>query len=433
MLKRLIIDDLIKWKDNQEKKVLIVKGARQVGKTFIINHFGNNYYDNYIMINFEETPSAKDIFSGDLDANTIYNKISLLFPNKPINKNTLIFLDEIQSCPNARVALKFLAIDDRTDIIASGSLLGINYIEVSSFPVGYTLELQMYSLNFIEYLFAYGYDEKMLNNLYDSYVNKNKIDAFIHKKMMEVFKEYIIVGGMPSAVYSYIKNKSFHDVRIIQKNIISNYLDDISKYAKGNEKTKARECFLSIPKNLSKDYKKFQYSVVKKKGRAKDYEGSLRWLIDAGLISCCYNVTQLELPLEGNAINEEFKVYLNDTGLLLSMFDDESGLDILNDNLGIYKGAIYENIIAEILTKSNKKLYYFRKKSGLELDFLLREKESSQLSVIEVKSSENTKAKSFDLSLKTTENLKGIKLSKRNISIHNNYIEYPLYLSMFIK
>ena len=432
MLKRLIIDDLIKWKNDNCKKVLIIKGARQVGKTYIIDHFGKNYFKNYIRINFEETPSLKEIFSNDLDADTIYNKISFIFPTIKINKDTLIFLDEIQSCPNARVALKFLAIDNRAFVIASGSLLGINYNEVSSFPVGYTIELQLYSLTFLEFLLANNH-EKIVNILQSCYDNKTPIDEFYHKKMMDLFKLYIVVGGMPSVVNEYINNKSLHDVRVIQKNIISNYLDDISKYAENNEKTKIRDCFLSIPKNLAKDYKKFQYSVVKKNGRTKDYDGSLRWLIDAGLITCCYNVTHLELPLEGNSKEDEFKVYLNDTGLLLSMFDDESGLDILNDNLGIYKGAIYENIISDILTKNNKKLYYYRKKSGLELDFLIREKESNNLTIIEVKSSENTKAKSFNLTLNETPNINGIKLSKRNISKHNKYIEYPLYLSMFIK
>ena len=323
MLKRKIYQELLEWKKKDNKMCLVIKGARQVGKTFIIDKFARENYENYIYMNFDENPGYKNIFNGDLDVDNIIKQISLRVQNASIVPNkTIIFLDEIQNCPNARTALKFLSLDKRFDVIASGSLLGINYKEVSSFPVGYTEQIEMYSLDFEEFLWANGISEMSILDIKEYFDKKEVVPTAMHEKMMNLFKEYIVVGGMPRVVDDFVQNHNFANVLKIQRAIISYYEDDIAKYADGAEKTKARACFLSIPKHLSKDYKKFRYSLVVPSGSSRKYGGSLMWLYDAGIINFCYNLEIPQLPLEGNAKREAFKVYMRDTGLLLAMLDE---------------------------------------------------------------------------------------------------------------
>lgn len=431
MLKRKIMIELNNWKNKEDKLCLVVKGARQVGKTFIIKEFAKENYNNCIHINFDENPSYKIIFDGDLDVETLIKQISLRVPNASLIPNeTLIFLDEIQNCPNARTALKFFAIDKRFDVIASGSLLGINYKEVPSFPVGYVEHLEMHSLDFEEFLWANGINESSILDIKYYFDELKKVPMAMHERMMELFKEYIVVGGMPKVVNDFVINHNFASVLKIQKNIVQDYMDDIAKYAKESEKAKARECFLSIPKHLSKDYKKFRYSLVEKKGTAKKFEGSLMWIFDAGIINFCYNLAIPELPFEGNSRNDIFKVYMRDTGLLMSMLEDGSQQDIIDGNLGIYKGAIYENIIADIFSKSNKKLYYFEHNSKLEIDFFIRHNRIA--TAIEVKSAENTKSKSLNSILNNWNVSNGIKLSSKNVIVNDKITNYPLYMAMFL-
>ena len=431
MLERKIMEDLKKWKKNKNKMCLLVKGARQVGKTFIIDKFAKENYKNYIYINFDENPAYKAIFDGDLDINNLIKQISLRIPNaKLVPNETLIFLDEIQNCPNARTALKFLAIDKRFDVIASGSLLGINYKDVTSYPVGYVEHLEMYSLDFEEFLWANGITRQNISDIREYFDKKETVPTAIHERMMELFKEYIVVGGMPRAVDEFVTNHNFANVIKIQKGIIEDYKDDIAKYAKDSEKAKARACFLSIPKHLSKDYKKFRYGYVEPRATAKKFQGSLMWLYDAGIINFCYNLTIPELPLEGNANSNIFKVYMRDTGLLMAMLEDGSQEDIIDGNLGIYKGAIYENIIADIFAKSGKKLYYFEHNSKIEIDFVIRYQK--QATAIEVKSADNTKSKSMLSAIENWNVKHGIKLSTKNIGETNMVDSIPLYMAMFL-
>lgn len=431
MLKRKIESQLLEWKNTKKQSCLLVKGARQVGKTYIIDKFGKKYYKHYTYINFIENPGYAAIFAGDLDVDNLIKQISIRVNNAQLEPyETLIFIDEIQHCPNARTALKFLAQDERFDVIASGSLLGINYKNVPSFPVGYVEHLEMYSLDFEEFLWANGINEQSIQNLKMYFDKKEKIPEAIHEKMMELFKEYIIVGGMPRVVTEFITTHNFAKVLKMQKNIILDYEDDIAKYAEGNEKTKARACFLSIPKQLAKEYKKFQYSVVEKRSTAKKYAGSLMWLYDAGIINFCYNLSAPELPLEGNAREDSFKVYMRDTGLLMAMLEDGAQEDIIDGNLGIYKGAIYENIIADIFAKNGRKLYYFERDSKLEIDFIIRYQK--QAVPVEVKAADNTKAKSLNILLKNNQVDYAIKLSSKNIGTVNQIDSFPLYMAMFI-
>ncbi len=431
MLERKIYQDLIKWKNNPNKMCLIIKGARQVGKTYIIDKFAKENYENYIYINFDENENYKKIFDDSLDVDTIIKQISLQISNANlIPKKTVIFLDEIQNCPKARTALKFLAIDKRFDVIASGSMLGINVKEVTSYPVGYVEYLNMYSLDFEEFCWANGVSKASILDIKEYFLKKQKVPLAMHEKMLNLFKEYIVVGGMPRVVQEFVNTKSFSSVLTIQRAIISDYEDDIAKYAEGTEKLKARECFLSIPKQLAKSYKKFQYGLVSKNGTSRKYEGSLMWLYDAGIINFCYNLSIPELPLEGNAKNDAFKIYMRDTGLLVAMLEDGSQQDIIEGNLGIYKGAIYENIIADILAKKGKKLYYFEHNSQLEIDFFIRY--NNKATAIEVKSAENTKSKSLNSVINNWGVEKGIRLSTKNIGSINNIDYYPLYMAIFL-
>ena len=428
MLKRKIYQSLIEWKKQTEKMCLVVKGARQVGKTFIIDKFAR---ENYVYINFDENPGYKVIFDGDLDVNNLIKQISLRVPNVSlVPHKTIIFLDEIQNCPNARTALKFLALDKRFDVIASGSLLGINYKEVESFPVGYTEQLEMYSLDFEEFLWANGIEEQSILDVKEFFDKKEVVPQAMHERMMELFKEYIVVGGMPRVVNDFVKNHNFANVLKIQKAIISDYEDDIAKYADGSEKAKARACFLSIPKHLSKDYKKFRYSLVMPSGSSRKYAGSLMWLYDAGIINFCHNLEIPQLPLEGNSKSDTFKVYMRDTGLLVAMLDEGTQEDIIDGNLGIYKGAIYENIIGDILAKKGKKLYYFEYNSTLEVDFFIRYERV--ITAIEVKSSGNSKSKSLETLMEKYGVKKGIKLAPSNYGKKGEIDIFPIYMAMFL-
>lgn len=431
MLKRKIYQSLLEWKNQKEKMCLVIKGARQVGKTFIINKFAQENYENYIYMNFDENPGYKAIFDGDLDVENLIKQISLRVPNANlIPYKTIIFLDEIQNCPNARTALKFLALDKRFDVIASGSLLGINYREVESFPVGYTEQIEMNSLDFEEFLWANGVTSQSISDIKEYFDKKEVVPSAMNERMMDLFKEYIVVGGMPRVVNDFIQNHNFANVLKIQKAIISDYEDDIAKYAEGAEKAKARACFLSIPKHLSKDYKKFRYSLVMPSGSSRKYAGSLMWLYDSGIINFCHNLEIPQLPLEGNARSDVFKVYMRDTGLLVAMLDEGTQEDIIDGNLGIYKGAIYENIIADILGKKGKKLYYFEYNSTLEVDFFIRFEKV--ITAVEVKSAGNSKSKSLKTVMNKYNVKKGIKLAPSNYGKKNDIDIFPIYMAMFL-
>ena len=421
----------MRWKARDDRLCLLVRGARQVGKTFIVERFARENYAHYTSINFDKNPAYKVIFDGDLDAETLIKQISLRVPGAElIPGETLLFLDEIQNCPRARTALKFLTQDGRFDVIASGSMPGINYKEVPSYPVGYVEHLEMYSLDFEEYLWANGVLPGSVADIREYFDNREPVPAAMHERMMELFKEYIVVGGMPRVVDEFISTHNYANVLKLQKAIISDYADDIAKYAEGGEKAKARACFLSIPKHLSKDYKKFQYSIVERGGTARKFGGSLMWLYDAGIINFCYNLSLPELPLEGNAKSDVFKVYMRDTGLLMAMLEDGSQEDIIDGNLGIYKGAVYENIIADIFGKSGRKLYYFEQNNRLEIDFFIRMNKTA--TAVEVKSADNTKSKSMDTILTKYGVQYGIRLSTKNVGRSEKFDSLPLYMAVFL-
>ena len=437
MLQRKAYNQLLDWKNHSSKMVLLVKGARQIGKTFTIEQFAKEQYQRCIRINFDENPAYKTIFDGDLDMDTLIKQISLRVPSvKMIPGKTLIFFDEIQGCPKAQTALKFITQDGRFDCIATGSLLGINNgrssrnEEIPAYPVGYVEHLDMYSLDFEEYLWARGVTAESIADIKEYFDRKKRVPPAMHERMMELFKEHIVIGGMPRVVQEFVNTGNYNAVLKLQRDIISDYASDIAKYAESSEKVKARSCFYSIPKQLAKDYKKFQYSIVEKKGTNRKFGGSLEWLYDAGIINFCYNLRCPELPLEGNAIDDIFKVYMRDTGLLTAMLEDGSQADIIDGKLGIYKGALYENIIADVFGKLGKKLFYYEYRGQMEIDFFIRR--NSQAQAVEVKSAGNTKSKSLDNIIRNYGVEHGIKLSSNNISISEKIEHFPLYMAMFL-
>lgn len=431
MLKRKLEEELKVWKNKDNKKCLIIEGARQVGKTFTIRRFAEQYYDNYIELNFINKPSYCKIFDGDLDVETILMNISLYcgFEKKIQQDRTLIFLDEIQACPNAITALKFFSIDGSFDVIASGSLLGISYSKVASYPTGYVQHLQMYPLTFEEFLWANGVSDEIILKLQQCYENIEEVNAAMNVKIQDLFKQYMVVGGMPEVVNSFVTEHNYATVLKIQRAIVKDYENDIAKYAESGEKVKAKACFKSIPVQLSRTNKKFMYSIVEKNSKSSKYIDSVNWLIDAGIVARCNNLARLELPLMGYVQENNFKIYMSDTGLLVSMLDDETNAQIIEGNLGIYSGAVFENVVAQILRAHSRQLYFFNRNNSLEIDFVISQER--KVIPIEVKAG-NNKAKSLRVLLDENPTMQGIKLVNGNVGYRDRATTYPHYMSMFL-
>ena len=443
MLKRKIESVLEKWKDSEHKKPLVIKGIRQCGKTYIVQKFAKENYESVVYLNFILEPDKKSAFSGNIDVDTIILNLSALIPDSRfINGRTCIILDEIQECREARTALKSFQIDGRFDIIATGSLLGVRGYGKSekraeggqdSVPVGYETIIEMHPLDFEEFLWANGISGKVIDTVKSCFKKESVIPEGVHKVMMELLYRYVIVGGLPEVVNTFLETKNIELTYQMQRNLIAGYEEDMVKYASDADKARIRECFESIPKQLAKDNKKFQYSVVRKGGRSSQYISSIQWLEDAGLVKRCYNTQITELPLEGNSIKECFKLYTTDIGLLVAMLDYGTQADILKGNLLGYKGAIFENLMADFLCKSGQKLYYFQKDSGLELDFLVRYK--GECVVIEVKA-KSGKAKSLRTVLKNKDIYhinNAIKLGKYNVGRESEVLTIPLYMGFLVK
>jgi predicted AAA+ superfamily ATPase len=372
------------------------------------------------------------VFTGDLDVDTIIASLSLLFPkSKLVPNKTLLFFDEIQSCPQALTALKFFAIDGRFDVIASGSLLGIAYKQVSSWPVGYVETIELSGLDFEEYLWACGYDESGVQTIRTAMQTHMALPTATHERFNNLLKEYIVIGGMPEVVQEFVRQHDFGMALKRQREIVANYADDIAKYAVTADKIKAKACFLSIPTQLAKENKKFQYKTFDSAGNSRKYESSLNWLLDAGMIRIGHNLACLDEPLAAYQKVEAFKVYMSDTGLLVSMLDEGTAAKIINGELGIYKGAIYENIIADVFGKANRPLYYYEKDSRLEIDFVIMTEHG--VTAVEVKSSDNTKAKSLKTILAEHSYVFGYKLSTKNLAFSERIHQVPLYMAPFLE
>lgn len=444
MLKRKIETYLANWKMSEDRKPLVIKGIRQCGKTYIVQKFAKENYDNVVYMNFILEPDKKSAFTGNIDVDTIILNLSALIPgSRFVSDKTCIILDEIQECKEARTALKSFHIDGRFDVIATGSLLGVRGYGQSnkkkeeegqdSIPVGYETVIDMYPLDFEEFLWANGINESVINSVKSCFEHESAVPDGIHKAMMELLYRYVIVGGLPEVVNTFLETKNIELIYKVQRNLVAEYEEDMVKYADDADKAHIRECFESIPKQLAKENKKFQYSVVKRGGRASQYVGSIQWLEDAGIVQRCYNTTITELPLDGNSVKDCFKVYTTDIGILMAMLDYGTQADILKGNLLGYKGAIFENLMADFLHKSGQRLYYFHKDSGLELDFLVRFK--GECVVLEVKA-KTGKTKSLNTVLKN-ENVyhvnNAIKLGSYNVGRKGKILTIPLYMGFLVQ
>lgn len=447
MFDRKILKDINDWKkrNSNKKKALIIKGLRQVGKTYIVEYFAKNNYSSVIYINFKSNPEYKKIFSDSLEVEYLKTNISVnILNSRFVDNDTLIILDEIQECNNARSCLKNFCLDGRYDVICTGSLLGIKGYnrEVGSGPsTGYEETLTMKPMDFEEFLWAIGVDKNVIESLRKSYIDKKPINDTINNNLKRYFKEYICVGGMPAIVEDYINNKDMNLVLKNQRNLIESYKDDFGKYinSKGQENinhsllTKINSVFDNIPAQLAKENKKFVYAELGKDAKRSIYEQAIDWLINFGLIVPCYCLNNLQLPLEGNKDIDTFKLYFVDTGLFISQLDDTIYKQIINDELKIYKGAIYENIVSDAFNKLDKKLYYYKKNSGLEIDFVSMVDEN--LALIEVKA-KGGKSKSLNEVLNNKDKYSvdvAYKLGDYNIAVNKNVISLPHYLSFLLK
>lgn len=435
-LKRKIDDYLIKWKNNPDRLPLIVKGPRQVGKTESISHFAKAYYENVIYINFYEEPKYKMIIEDGYKVDYLIKNISRIDSTKRFEPNkTLIFFDELQDFPEIATSLKFFKIDGRYDVICSGSLLGIQYKRIESNSVGYKIDYEMYSMDFEEFLWAKEYGAEVIEDMLNHMKELKPFNSLEMNIYHNLLVDYCILGGMPAVVRDYVTRGTFEGTLEQQRQLISDYREDIRKYAEGLDQKRILNVFDHIPVQLSKENKKFQISKVAHGARFKDYRGCIEWLNDAGIINVCYCLHFPELPLKGNFDETKYKIYLKDTGLFVAMLDDETQDDLrANKNLGVYKGALFENIVGEALSKSGYGLYYYKRgDSTLEEDFFVRTK--SALIPVEVKAT-NNRSKSLRTLIRSEkyEDIKyGIKLCDGNVGYSDNVYTFPYFCSFLLK
>ncbi|WP_346682977.1 ATP-binding protein [Megasphaera stantonii] len=435
-LKRKIDTELIHWKQDPYHLPLIVKGARQIGKTESIRHFGQTQYESYIEINFILQKQYCTIFDDGFDIEKIIKNITFIDPSiRLIPHKTLIFFDEIQACINGATSLKAFKIDGRYDVICSGSLMGINYHEIESNSVGYKQDYVMHSLDFEEFLWARGYSETVVSELYDHMVQISPLSETQMQVLRECFNEYMVIGGMPAIVSRFVQENNYSGILAMQQQILLDYEEDITKYAGGLDKAKILNVYRAIPVFLGKSNKKFQISKVAHGARNRAYVGVIDWLSNAGIVNICYNMQTPELPLKGNYNPLDYKLYFGDPGLLIGSLDEEVQQDLRNNkNFNTYKGALYENVVGDMLVKQGYQLYFYRnEKATVEMDFMLRDSDS--LVPVEVKAQDGTTASLNALiSKKIYSDIRyGIKLGNKNIGFNGQFYTFPYFLAFFLK
>lgn len=435
-LKRKIDHFLETWKEDENRKPIIVRGPRQVGKTESIQHFGSLYYKSVITINFVEEPKYKMMIADGYHVDDIIKNISRMDPSKKfIEHDTLLFFDELQEFPEISTSLKFFKIDGRYDVICSGSILGLNYKKIESNSVGYKTDVHLHSLDFEEFLWANGYEDDFITEMLHHMLDLKPFNEVEMKVCSSLFLDYCMLGGMPAVIKEFIERGTFEGSVAIQSQLIADYKEDIKKYADGMDQTRILNVFQHIPVQLAKDHKKFQISKVASGARFRDYRGCIEWLSDAGMINVCYCLHYPKLPLKGNYDETKYKIYFSDTGLLVAMLDEEAQEDLrVNKNLGVYKGALFENIIGEAFVKAGYPLYYFKKEnSTLEQDFFVRTSDS--LIPVEVKASKGT-AKSLKTLIhnKNYSDIRyGIKFTGGNLGFDNDIYTFPYFCAFLLK
>lgn len=434
MLTRKASERLEAWKANPRHKALLITGARQVGKTTLVREFAKRHYDHFAELNFLRDPSAATVFEGALDANTVIANLTayLRTPLKP--GHTLVLLDEIQECPAARTAIKFLVEDGRFDYIETGSLLGARTKEVASYPVGFEEPLRMTPMDFEEFCIANGVQESTIDLLHDHFVQRTPVSAAVHETMMRLFRLYVVVGGMPDVVQRYVNTHDIAQVIEAQTSLLSLYRLDIAKYAEGNDRTKIRAIFDAIPSQLDDKNRRFVLADLSKNARQNRYSSSFLWLSDAGVALPCYNVKVPMPPLENNGNRSLFKLFMNDTGLLCAATMDNIQFDLLSGDLDVNMGSITENVVAQELLAHGFALHYFITSRIGEVDFVVQD--GKRVIPVEVKSGNDWKRH------KALDNLLGVEdwnlpggyvLCKGNVEQDGPVTYLPLYMSMFLK
>lgn len=434
--KRKVDEFLIQWKQDPAHKPLIIKGARQIGKTESILHFANEQYTNVIYINFVLEKKYTAIVNEGYDVETVLKNISLIDPSKKfISGETIIIFDEIQEYPDVATTLKAFRIDGRYDVICSGSMLGINYKKIHSNSVGNKIDYEMFSMDFEEFLWAKGYHDEQIADILQHMKDSKPFNEIELKVYKSLFMDYCVLGGMPDVVKGYIETGTFSNSLEIQEQIRLDYEEDVRKYAEGLDQTKIISVYRSIPAQLAKENKKFQFSKIEKNARSREYTGCIEWLKDAGVVTECNCLTYPELPLKGNIDESKYKLYYPDTGLLVSSLDEEAQEDLrINKNLGVYKGALYENFVAEAFVKQGLGLFYYKKEnSTLEEDFFVRSK--NELIPVEVKANSNC-SKSLAMLIRNknySDISHGIKLGDFNIGCSNGIFTFPYFCAFLVK
>lgn len=436
MLKRKIDKYLTDWKNRPDKKPLIIKGARQIGKTRSVEWFAGQNYASVIEINFIEQKKYREIFNDGFEVDAILKNISLLNPElKFIPGDTIFFFDELQACPNCATSLKFFKLDGRFDVICSGSLMGISYREIESNSVGYKEDYEMHSMDFEEFLWAMGYNDEFTADLLSHMLDVRPLSELQMDTLMSLFRDYVIIGGMPEVVSTYVRNKNFSGTLDIQRQLLKDYEEDITKYVEGLDKAKVKAVYNHISTFLAKENKRFQITKIARNARNRDYMGCVEWLADAGVVNVCYCLNQPELPLKGNYDPKMYKIYFKDTGLLIASLDEEAQEDLrANRNLGTYKGAIYENIVGDMLVKQGYRLFYYHSdRPAIEMDFFIRDADS--LIPVEVKANDGATA-SLNRLLnddKYNDVKYGIKLGYRNIGFNGKFYTFPYFLTFLLR
>ncbi len=436
LLKRKIDKYLTDWKNKPDRKPLIIKGARQIGKTRSVEWFAGQNYASVIEINFIEQKKYREIFNDGFEVDAILKNISLLNPElKFIPGNTIFFFDELQACPNCATSLKFFKLDGRFDVICSGSLMGISYNEIESNSVGYKEDYEMHSMDFEEFLWAKGYNDEFTADLLSHMLDVRPLSELQMDTLMSLFRDYVIIGGMPEVVSTYVRNKNFSGTLDIQRQLLKDYEEDITKYVEGLDKAKVKAVYNHISTFLAKENKRFQITKIARNARNRDYMGCVEWLADAGVVNVCYCLNQPELPLKGNYDPKMYKIYFKDTGLLIASLDEEAQEDLrANRNLGTYKGAIYENIVGDMLVKQGYRLFYYHSdRPALEMDFFIRDADS--LIPVEVKANDGATA-SLNRLLnddKYNDVKYGIKLGYRNIGFNGKFYTFPYFLTFLLR
>lgn len=436
LLKRKIDKYLTDWKNRPDRKPLIIKGARQIGKTRSVEWFASQNYASVIEINFIEQKKYREIFNDGFEVDAILKNISLLNPElKFIPGNTIFFFDELQACPNCATSLKFFKLDGRFDVICSGSLMGISYNEIESNSVGYKEDYEMHSMDFEEFLWAMGYNDEFTADLLSHMLDVRPLSELQMDTLMSLFRDYVIIGGMPEVVSTYVRNKNFSGTLDIQRQLLKDYEEDITKYVEGLDKAKVKAVYNHISTFLAKENKRFQITKIARNARNRDYMGCVEWLADAGVVNVCYCLNQPELPLKGNYDPKMYKIYFKDTGLLIASLDEEAQEDLrANRNLGTYRGAIYENIVGDMLVKQGCRLFYYHSdRPALEMDFFIRDADS--LIPVEVKANGGaTPSLNRLLNDDKYNDVKyGIKLGYRNIGFNGKFYTFPYFLTFLLR